>query len=1172
MANTKFRLKRSTVSGVTPTTGDISSAELAVNLTDRKLFTSNGSAVFELGSNLTNLAVSANLTIGSTGDLVFTNGAGVFANGTLGTTGQFLTSNGTGVYWSTLPGVNTSAQYTWANVQTFNANVVLNAGVVANSSVGTAGQVLHSNGSSVYWALANAGISSIVTQQFTANGTANSFTVTGGYIPNAIEVYVTGVKKIPDTEVTISSGSTINFATPPLNGQIIDVFGYQSTGSITSYLPLVGGTLSGNLTFTNGSVIVANGSFGSNGQVLTSNGSSMYWSSAGFTNGQSISVNNFVVAGAFTANGSNGSAGQVLTTNGTGVYWSSAGVNTAAQYTWTNTHTYNSNVAFNAGVIANSTVGTAGQVLHSNGSSVYWAAANSGLSEVVTQQFTANGTANSFLVTNGYFPNAVEVYVAGIKQVPGTDVTLTSGSTVNFAVPPLNGQIVDVFGYRAANNLQSISAIVSQQFTANGTANTFTITPGYIPNAIEVYVAGVKRVPVTDVDITSGSTITFTTAPLNGQIVDVFGYRSVGAVSPYLDTAGGTMAGNVTFTNGAVIIANGSFGTNGQVLTSNGSSMYWSSAGFTNGQSISVNNFVVAGAFTANGSNGSAGQVLTTNGTGVYWSSAGVNTAAQYVWSNTHTFQNTVTFTTTGAIVLPIGTTAQRPTAANGMIRYNSNNRVIEAVANSTWTQLMADYSTVRQQFTASNNQTTFTVSGGYVAGQVDVYYNGVKLRNGSEVNVSDGATAILAVGAANNALIEIVGIGPSFVISNTAQVQYQQFTATPNQSSFVVTGGYVPGLADVFVDGIKMVNGVDVNLSSGDSVVLTTPVPNGSLVEVKGYTTPLVSAQSSTAVRQTFTANSTVNNNFTVTGGYISGQLDVYYNGAKLVNGTDVNTSSGSTITLTSNAALGATIDVVGINYFTAGGGVTTPVRQSFTATANQTSFSITGGYTPGQIDVYQNGSKLSNMDDVNVSSGSAVVLTVGAVAGDVIEVVGFAATSYQDSVRKSGDIMTGSLTVSANLNVSGSVGVANNLIALNPFGLAVGNATSFVSISNNGTLATTGELSTLSNLRFNSGFGSAGIAYGCRAWVNFNGTGTVAIRGSGNVSSITDNGTGDYTVNFTTAMPDANYSRAVHSDATAWINYQSTAVPTTTAFRFLCTTTTTAADPTHVTATFFR
>jgi len=56
----------------------------------------------------------------------------------------------------------------------------------------------------------------------------------------------------------------------------------------------------------------------------------------------------------------------------------------------------------------------------------------------------------------------------------------------------------------------------------------------------------------------------------------------------------------------------------------------------------------------------------------------------------------------------------------------------------------------------------------------------------------------------------------------------------------------------------------------------------------------------------------------------------------------------------------------------------------------------------------------------------------------------------------------------------------------------------------------------------------GSAPV-YACRAWVNFNGQGTVAIRDSGNVSSITDNGTGDYTVNFATAMPDANYAIVV-------------------------------------------
>ena len=70
---------------------------------------------------------------------------------------------------------------------------------------------------------------------------------------------------------------------------------------------------------------------------------------------------------------------------------------------------------------------------------------------------------------------------------------------------------------------------------------------------------------------------------------------------------------------------------------------------------------------------------------------------------------------------------------------------------------------------------------------------------------------------------------------------------------------------------------------------------------------------------------------------------------------------------------------------------------------------------------------------------------------------------------------------------------------------------------------------------LSFNSGYGSAAKAYGCRAWVNFNGTGTIAIRASGNVTSITDNGTGDYTVNFTTAMPDTNYATLVTWGMTA-------------------------------------
>lgn len=74
-------------------------------------------------------------------------------------------------------------------------------------------------------------------------------------------------------------------------------------------------------------------------------------------------------------------------------------------------------------------------------------------------------------------------------------------------------------------------------------------------------------------------------------------------------------------------------------------------------------------------------------------------------------------------------------------------------------------------------------------------------------------------------------------------------------------------------------------------------------------------------------------------------------------------------------------------------------------------------------------------------------------------------------------------------------------------------------------GPVTVSSTLSVTENFSFNSGYGSSAVAYGCRAWVNFNGTGTVAIRASGNVSSITDNGTGTYTVNFANALPDANY-----------------------------------------------
>lgn len=113
-------------------------------------------------------------------------------------------------------------------------------------------------------------------------------------------------------------------------------------------------------------------------------------------------------------------------------------------------------------------------------------------------------------------------------------------------------------------------------------------------------------------------------------------------------------------------------------------------------------------------------------------------------------------------------------------------------------------------------------------------------------------------------------------------------------------------------------------------------------------------------------------------------------------------------------------------------------------------------------------------------------------------------------------------------------------------------------LTLSANGVTALTAN--TAGHCTFTNNFASvAGYpAYQCRAWVNFDGTGTPAIRASGNVSSIGDLGTGQYQVNFTNAMPDANYSISgsdVGSSASLYYSFITSSgdASTTTYFRFV-------------------
>jgi hypothetical protein len=241
------------------------------------------------------------------------------------------------------------------------------------------------------------------------------------------------------------------------------------------------------------------------------------------------------------------------------------------------------------------------------------------------------------------------------------------------------------------------------------------------------------------------------------------------------------------------------------------------------------------------------------------------------------------------------------------------------------------------------------------------------------------------------------------------------------------------------------------------------------------------------------------------------------------------------------------------------------------FTATASQTVFTPSGTYQVGFINVIRNGSQLAPAD-YTATNGTTVTLANACTAGDVVVIEVFNLTSISGALPVTGGNVTGGVNLAT---TSGNVGVGTT---------SPGFKTEIVSSYNNGlqvkdTSATVyggifvesgvmaygvrsnhplrfitndterARLTTAGLFQFNSGYGSVATAYGCRAWVNWNGTGAVAIRASGNVSSITDNGTGNYTVNFTTAMPDANFSALATSNEEVGVpHYCNQTLPSTT------------------------
>lgn len=222
-----------------------------------------------------------------------------------------------------------------------------------------------------------------------------------------------------------------------------------------------------------------------------------------------------------------------------------------------------------------------------------------------------------------------------------------------------------------------------------------------------------------------------------------------------------------------------------------------------------------------------------------------------------------------------------------------------------------------------------------------------------------------------------------------------------------------------------------------------------------------------------------------------------------------------------------------------------------------------------------------LANTGTSNNPAWSQVDLTNGVTGALPVINGGTGQTTYTDGQlligNSTGNTLTkATLTAGSGISItngSGSITIASSGGSGTVTSVAAGAGMSFTTITTSGSVAM-GTPSTITNTSTNTASGTSHnhaltgelvettsgspLYYGARAWVNFNGTGTVAIRDSVNVSSISDNGVGTYTVNFSTAMADANYSMVATTNRTSAVNgtvfnQDSGTAPTTSAVRII-------------------
>ena len=312
------------------------------------------------------------------------------------------------------------------------------------------------------------------------------------------------------------------------------------------------------------------------------------------------------------------------------------------------------------------------------------------------------------------------------------------------------------------------------------------------------------------------------------------------------------------------------------------------------------------------------------------------------------------------------------------------------------------------------------------------------------------GVTAGTYGGNGQTPIVTVDVYGRVTLASNTAAavntlstIIRNSYTATAAQTGFNTTSSFTPGYADVYINGLKLSPADYTANPVGSITVLSPTLLDGDVVDIQTATTFIVDANTKyEKVSFTATAGQTA---FTTS--YVPGSVNVYLNGLRLKETNDFVANNGSTVTLTVACELNDIVEIekAGMMY-TYLDNLYLATRYATTAVSNgQTTFTVTGGYKIGFVDVYLNGIKLNIPSDVVASDGSTIVIQTSVVeTGDIIEVVGLGPEfTPANAVSIRGGTIYGSLNVWNNVSVNNSITTNTLFVTSNVVANAVNVAT---------------------------------------------------------------------------------------------------------------------------------